>query len=93
MSTRGSPSKVVAGCLGLSGFALAIIAGEAVGNPAGDTLTRALGALIVCQACGFVLGWVAEGAINRRLAELRVATATSNTAERSAPHRADTGDR
>lgn len=89
MITRHSPSKVVSGCLGLAGFALAIFAGLAVGNPPTDTLSRALVALVMCQAIGFMLGWVAEGAINRRLAELRDAEARQTArADEGSPPRA-----
>jgi putative Mn2+ efflux pump MntP len=57
------PTKVIAGCMGLSAFVIAIVAGLSVGNPASETLLRALVAMVICQMIGVGLGWLAESAI------------------------------
>jgi CDP-diglyceride synthetase len=75
MTTRASPTKTIAGCLGLAAFAVSIIAGLAVDNPASDTLLRAVVAMVLVQPLGLVLGLVAEGAVKRRLEELKIVPA------------------
>ncbi len=49
------PAKVIAGCFASCAFAVAILAGLAVGNDPPEILTRA----IVCLFGGYVLGLIA----------------------------------
>jgi len=65
--TRGMPAKVFAGCMALSAFAIAIIAGLAADNPSDAILSRALIALVVCYPAGWLIGAVAERAIDEHL--------------------------
>lgn len=53
-------TRVIAAALGLSAFAIALLAGLAVDNPAPDILTRALIALVACSFLGMLIGLVAE---------------------------------
>ncbi|MCB9848453.1 MAG: hypothetical protein H6814_08575 [Phycisphaeraceae bacterium] len=55
--------KSVSGACGLSGFAVAILAGLAADNPASVILTRALIAMFVCYAVGMFIGIVAARAV------------------------------
>lgn len=56
----GVPTKVIAGSFGLSGFAIALFAGLAAGNPAEVVLLRGVVSMIVCNVLGWVVGAVAE---------------------------------
>jgi tetrahydromethanopterin S-methyltransferase subunit C len=58
--TKGVPTKVIASCCGLSGFAVAVIAGLAVANPADLVLFRAIVALIACFVVGSLVGTAVE---------------------------------
>jgi len=55
-----NPSKVIAGSLGLTAFAIAVVAGLAAGNPSTEVLTRALVCMAICYALGMVLGAIGE---------------------------------
>ena len=65
--TRGMPTKVIGACLGLAGFAVAILAGLAADNPSDQILTRALLSMLGCQLIGLAIGAVAERTIDERL--------------------------
>ena len=58
--SRPNLIPVAAGCLGLSGFAVAMLAGVASNNPADIVLTRAILSLVACSPIGAGLGWVFE---------------------------------
>jgi len=66
-------SRLIAAVMGLSSFALAVLAGMVAGNPGVVTLLRAL----VCMAAGFavghVLGWAAAVAASEYLKSYREA--------------------
>lgn len=55
--------KSVSGACGLTGFAVAIIAGLAADNPSSVILTRALTAMAVCYVIGMILGYIASRAV------------------------------
>lgn len=61
--TPGVPAKLIASTMGLGAFAVAIIAGLAVDNPADRILSRALLSMFICNALGLALGLVAERTI------------------------------
>lgn len=63
---QGAVTKVVACSAGLSSFAVAVVAGLAVNNPAEQILTRA----ILAMACMYLLGH-AVGAILERVVRER----------------------
>lgn len=65
------PTKVAASCMGLSAFAIAIVAGLGAGNPAEEILSRAIVAMAVMYALGQALGSMGERAIDQRLAQHR----------------------
>ncbi len=58
--SRPNLIPVTAGCLGLSGFAVAMLAGVASNNPADIVLTRAILSLVACSPLGAGLGWIFE---------------------------------
>lgn len=60
--TPGGPTRVIAASLGLSAFALAIVAGLAAENPAETILLRAVVSMIVCHIVGWCVGLTAEWA-------------------------------
>jgi len=59
----GIVSRVMAGCVSMAAFAVAIIAGMAGGNPAVLVLGRALIAMVVCYPVGLIVGFVCERVI------------------------------
>lgn len=63
----GNPTKVIAGSVGLTAFALAVIAGLAAGNTTPHILTRALVSMIVVYTIGMVLGLIGERTIHEHL--------------------------
>ncbi len=56
----GVSAKVIAALCGLAGFAIAVVAGITVDNPADIVITRALIALIACNLMGWAVGLVLE---------------------------------
>ncbi len=61
------PAKVIAGCLALTGFAVAILAGLAVGNPTLQILWHALIAMGACYIGGLVIGAIAFRAVTEHV--------------------------
>jgi tetrahydromethanopterin S-methyltransferase subunit C len=57
------PAKVIASTMGLGAFAVAIIAGLAVDNPADHILSRAIVSMFLCNIVGLVVGTLAERAV------------------------------
>lgn len=55
-----SPTKVIAGVLGLTAFSIAVLAGLSVGNSADTVLVHALVSMVACQILGFAIGTVGE---------------------------------
>jgi hypothetical protein len=62
-----SPTKIVAGILALSAFAVAAIAGLGVGNSAEVTLMRAMLAMFICYFAGLPLGKICEHVIQEHI--------------------------
>lgn len=56
----GSPTRIIAACCGLAGFALAMIFGILADNPFEDVLFRGLVAMVSCNLLGWVIGAIAE---------------------------------
>ena len=56
----GTPTRVIAASCGLSGFAVAIIAGLMADNPTENILIHGIAALFVCNFLGWVIGGIAE---------------------------------
>lgn len=69
----GMPTRVIAACLGLAAFCVALIAGLAADNPSEQILIRAIVSMFVGNAVGFVIGLVAERAVEEHLSSLRPA--------------------
>lgn len=69
--SQGVPTKVVAASMGLSGFAVCMIAGLAVDNPLDVIVTRAIIAMSVCYVVGILIGLAAQAAVSNRLVELQ----------------------
>ena len=55
--------KLFSGCLGLTGFVVAILAGLAVDNSIQSILSRAIISMIACSTLGMLLGVATESAI------------------------------
>lgn len=68
-----APAKVIAACMGLAGFSIALLGGLAVDNPTPDIVFRAVLALVACCFVGLLIGAIAERVIadhiKARLAE------------------------
>ncbi|MGD9690791.1 MAG: hypothetical protein AB7K52_14425 [Phycisphaerales bacterium] len=69
-------ARVIAACMGLTGFAVAIIAGAGAGNELSVVLSRALLALFMCFLAGYGIGAAAQHAFAARVAELKRAAET-----------------
>lgn len=61
--SSGTTSRLIASCLGLSGFAVAVVAGLAAENPGGRILAIALVCMIGCHLVGLAIGMVGERVI------------------------------
>ena len=62
-------SKVIAGCFALSAFVVAILAGFAVENAAGQIIWRAALAMIVCYPLGLIAGTICTRVIALHVSE------------------------
>jgi hypothetical protein len=60
-------SKVIAGCFGLSAFAVAIIAGVAAENSIAQVLVRALIATALCYPIGIIVGMICARVITEQV--------------------------
>ena len=67
----GVPTKLIAACSGLGAFAIAIVSGLSIGNPADTVLIRALVCMFVCQALGWVIGMICERTVENALDHYR----------------------
>ena len=67
-----SPVKVIAACSGLSGFAVAMLAGLSADNPADVILSRAVASLFVCYLVGGAIGFVMEQAVAEGVRDYKV---------------------
>lgn len=83
--SSGTTSRLVASCLGLSGFAVAVVTGLAVGNPAGRVLTIALVCMIGCHIVGLVVGMVGEKVIADYMRQYKAAHPVEGAAVSPAP--------
>lgn len=61
------PTQIIACCFAFAAFAIAIVAGLAVSNPAMLTLKRAVGVLILAYPVGWMIGWIGHRAIREHL--------------------------
>lgn len=66
----GTASRLVAACLALAAFAVSIIAGLAVDNPADVILTRALICMLGGLVVGLIAGTLAERVVQEQIAKL-----------------------
>ena len=66
-----TPAKTISAVMGLTAFALAVIAGWAAQNPLATILTRAIIAMAICYAVGQILGWVATKVAREYMASYR----------------------
>ena len=76
----GEPGRVIASAFALAGFAVAMIAGLAAGNPAGAVIKTGLVAMIVCYAAGVAIGSVAQSVVAQHLSGLRTKAESGATA-------------
>jgi len=98
------PGRLIATCLALTAFTVAIVMGMAAGNPAESILGRALMAMFACFAIGSLIGHVAERIVsdhieqyqrNNPLPSMEMEAHTEAAAETAAsiPQDASDGDR
>lgn len=66
--SSGVPTRVIAACCALAGFAIAIIVGLAAENPADVVLVRALVALVACKLLGWIIGSIGEWTVRSSIA-------------------------
>ncbi len=64
----GVPGRVIAAIFALAAFAVAIVAGLAVGNPPGRILASALVSMVLCQVVGWAVGAIGERVVREHLA-------------------------
>ncbi len=67
------PAKVIAGSLGLTAFAIAVVAGLAAGNEPTEILLRALSSMMACYVLGMVLGAIGQHTIEEHVHQYIVA--------------------
>ena len=80
------PTKAIAACFGLAAFVIVIIVGMIVGNPADETLARAVPAMLVCSVVGYGIGSLTTRAIgdNIQAAANAASAAATQAAEEAA---------
>ncbi len=66
---QGSIPNVVAGCLALTAFVIAITAGLVQDNPATTILARAVAVMIICYPVGLLAGFVCLRTLERNISE------------------------
>jgi len=69
----GTPARLIASCFGLSGFAVAVVAGLAAENPGGHILTVALVSMILCHIVGLGAGMIGERVVEDYVNQYRAA--------------------
>ena len=63
----------MASCFGLAGFAIAVVAGLAVGNASGHILSIALVSMILCHIAGLGAGLIGESIVKQYMEQYRAA--------------------
>ena len=58
------PSRVIATCFALIGFATAAIIGLIVGNSVTTIIWRAICVMLICYGIGRLVGWVAQRTVD-----------------------------
>lgn len=86
----GVPTKIIGVCAGLTGFAVATIAGLAAENQADHVLLRALVAMAGCQVVGWIAGTVCERIVREALREYRAANPINSSSTPAAGAAVDT---
>jgi putative Mn2+ efflux pump MntP len=67
----GVTTKLVATAFALCGFAVAVVAGLAAGNPGTRVLGTALICMLLCQCAGMVVGIVGERVVAEYMASYK----------------------
>jgi len=89
--TSGEPGKFIATAFALAGFAVALVSGSAVGNPATTILKAGLLAMLVCYVAGSCIGAIAQSVINQHLDSRRDTPTTGPAAALPAGGASDIG--
>lgn len=87
----GVAGRVIAASCGLSAFAVALIAGLAVDNPAEVILGRALVCMIGVQVLGMVIGAVSERTVREAVEKYRASRPVPESAAKGGTSGGDTG--
>jgi len=61
------PSRVIAACFALVGFAAAALVGTFMGNPGTTVLWRAILVMAACWLVGRAVGWIAHQAVREHI--------------------------
>jgi O-antigen/teichoic acid export membrane protein len=64
----GKSSSVIAGCFAMAAFAVAVLSGLFIDNPASEVLTRALLCLIMSYPIGLIVGMVCQRVLSAHVA-------------------------
>lgn len=70
---RRLPVNIIASCLAMTAFSIAVISGLFAGNPSDEVLLRAVLSLAGCFVVGVLVGKAAEGAILEHVQSLQSA--------------------
>ena len=83
----GVPAKLIATTFALCGFAVAVVAGLAAGNPSTRVLFTALVSMVICQVLGAAAGAIGERIVHEHVSTYRAGRPVPEF--RSAPPIAD----
>lgn len=79
------PVRVIAGCLGLAAFAVAIVSGLSSGADTTDILTRAIVALFACYTLGAFVAMAMNVAVRENIEQFEAAHPFKASAQTSDP--------
>jgi len=91
----GVATKVIGGCCALTAFAASVTAGLFADNPAETILLRALGAMVIGQVVGTIVGAIGERTVAEALKKYKETHPVSDPRMRAhgdAPTASSSGD-
>ena len=69
----GKSSNVIAGCFAMASFAVAVLSGLFIDNPASAVLGRALVCMLLCYPVGLLVGLVCQRVVTAHIDAHRMA--------------------
>jgi tetrahydromethanopterin S-methyltransferase subunit C len=79
---KGRVPSVIAACMAMSAFGIALIAGLARENPASEILLRAVISMVICYVVGLTVGLIAQYVIGLHVRQYEVAHPVPRTEPR-----------